>query len=208
MNDSRERPSPLRRAVPLMLLMLACGLPVAAAWVFYLNPDLLPENRGNFGKLIEPPYPLRHIRLLTVAGKDFRIEEVQGKWSLLWLTSQPCAAGCGSYLHRMRNIRIALRQSGVRLQSFAIPLTGSDTDAWIKKETEFPDTVLLTRSENELRELATQFATATGLSTSETDGFYLVDPFGNLMMRYDTNADFKGILKDLDRLLKYSWVGR
>ena len=28
------------------------------------------------------------------------------------------------------------------------------------------------------------------------------------LMRYDTNADIKGILKDLERLLKYSWVGR
>ena len=194
--------------MPLVLLLLACGLPVAAAWVFYLNPDLLPEKRGNFGKLIEPPHPLRNIRLFTAAGKDFRIEEVQGKWSLLWLTSQPCGGECGSYLHRMRNIRLALRENSVRLQSFAIPLAGSSTDAWIKKETEFPDTILLTGSDNVLRDLAAQFATAAGLSTSQTDGFYLIDPLGNLMMKYDTNADFKGILKDLQRLLKYSRVGR
>ncbi len=73
-----------------------------------------------------------------------------------------------------------------------------------KKETEFPDTILLMGSENELRDLAMQFTTVAGLSTSPTDGFYLVHPLGNLMMRYDTNADFKGILKDLERLLKYS----
>ena len=103
---------------------------------------------------------------------------------------------------------LALRENSVRLQSFAILLTGNNTDAWIKKKTEFPDTILLTGSENELRDLAMQFTTAAGLSTSQTDGFYLVDPLGNLMMRYDTNADFKGILKDLERLLKYSWVGR
>jgi cytochrome oxidase Cu insertion factor (SCO1/SenC/PrrC family) len=208
MSDLKKPPSKFRQAMPLVLLVLACGLPMFVAWVFYLNPDLLPEKRGNFGKLIEPPYPLRHIRLITAAGKDFRIEEVQGKWILLWLTSQPCGDGCGSYLHRMRNIRIALRENGVRLQSFAIPLTGSSTDAWINKETEFSNTILLTRSENELHDLATRFATATRLSTSQTDGIYLVDPLGNLMMRYDTNADFKGILKDLERLLKYSWVGR
>lgn len=192
----------------MVLLVLACGFPTVAAWLYYFNPDFLPEKRSNYGKLIEPPYPLRNIRLVTAAGKDFRIEEVRGKWSLLWLTSQPCGDECGSYLHRMRNIRLALRENSVRLQSFAIPLTGSRTDAWIKKETEFSDTILLTTSENELRHLAAQFATAAGLSTSRTDGFYLVDPLGNLMMRYDTNADFKGILKDLERLLKYSWVGR
>ena len=194
--------------MPLVLLVLAYGLPVVAAWVFYLNPDLLPEKRGNFGKLIEPPYPLRNIRLLTAAGKDFRIEEVQGKWSLLWLTSRPCGGECGSYLHRMRNIRLALRENSIRVQSFAIPLTATSTDAWIKKETKFPDIILLTGSENESRDLATRFATAAGLGTLQTDGYYLVDPLGNLMMRYDTNADIKGILKDLERLLKYSWVGR
>lgn len=208
MSDLPKPPSKFRRAMPLVLLVLACGLPVVAAWVFYLNPDLLPEKHGNFGKLIEPPHPLRNIRLLTAAGKDFRIEEVQGKWSLLWLTSQPSGSEFGSYLHRMHNIRLALRANSVRLQSFVILLTGSSTDEWIKKETEFPDIILLTGSEKESRDLATQFATAAGLSTSLTDGFYLVDPLGNLMMRYDTNADFKGILKDLERLLKYSWVGR
>ena len=158
--------------------------------------------------LIEPPYPLRNIRLLTAAGNDFRIEGVQGKWSLLWLTSQPSVSECGSYLHRMHNIHLALRENSVRFQSFAILLTRSSTDECIKQGTEFPDIVLLTGPESGLRDLAMQFATAAGLSTSQTDGFYLVDPLGNLMMRYDTNADIKGILKDLERLLKYSWVGR
>jgi hypothetical protein len=208
MSDSQQPPSKSRRVMTLVLLVLACGLPVVAAWVFYLNPDLLSKKRGNFGTLIEPPYPLRNIRLLTAAGKDFRIEEAQGKWGLLWLRSQPSVSECGSYLHRMHNIRLALRENSVRLQSFAILLTRSSMDECIKKGTEFPDIVLLTGPENELRDLAMQFAKAAGLSTSQTDGLYLVDPLGNLMMRYDTNADFKGILKDLERLLKYSWVGR
>jgi hypothetical protein len=208
MSDSQKPTSKFRRDMTLVLLVLACGLPVVATWVFYLNPDLLSKKRGNFGMLIEPPYPLRNIRLLTAAGKDFRIEEARGKWSLLWLTSQPSVSECGSYLHRMHNIRLALRENSVRLQSFAVMLTGSSTDECIKNNTEFPDIVLLTGSKTELRDLAMQFAKAAGLSTSQTDGFYLVDPLGNLMMRYDTNADFKGILKDLERLLKYSWVGR
>lgn len=208
MSDLPKPPSKFRQAMPLVLLVLACGLPVAAAWVFYLNPGLLPEKRGNFGKLIEPPYPLRHVRLLTAAGKDFRIEEVRGKWNLLWLTSQPCDSECDSYLQRMRNIRIALRENGAGLRSFAIPLAGGNTDAWIRKETEFPDTIFLTGSESELRDLAAQFTAAAGPGASQTNGFYLVDPLGNVMMRYETNADFRGMLKDLERLLKYSRVGR
>ena len=71
---------------------------------------------------------------------------------------------------------LALRENSVRLQSFAILLASSNTDEFMKKKTEFPDTILLTGSENELRDLAMQFTTAAGLSTSQTDGFYLVDP--------------------------------
>jgi hypothetical protein len=35
---------------------------------------------------------------------------------------------------------------------------------------------------------------------------YVVDPLGNVMMRYADPADMRGVLKDLERLLKYSWI--
>jgi len=42
---------------------------------------------------------------------------------------------------------------------------------------------------------------------AEQQGIYLVDPLGNVMMRYPPGANPSGMLKDLTRLLKYSWVG-
>jgi cytochrome oxidase Cu insertion factor (SCO1/SenC/PrrC family) len=208
MSDLPKPPSKFRWAMPLALLVLACSLPWMAAWVFYLNPDLLPEKRTNFGNLIQPPHPLRNIHLRTLTGKDIPIEAVHGKWNLLWLTSFPCGEECDSYLHRMHNIRLALREDSVRFQYFAVPLTVSSADVLTKKKTEFADAILVAGSENDLRDLATRFTAAAGLSTSQPDGFYLVDPLGNLMMRYDADADPRGILRDLQRLLKYSLVGR
>lgn len=35
----------------------------------------------------------------------------------------------------------------------------------------------------------------------------IVDPKGMAMMRYEPGADLKGIRADLERLLKYSWIG-
>jgi len=35
----------------------------------------------------------------------------------------------------------------------------------------------------------------------------VIDPLGNVMMRYTDKPDMAGMLKDLERLLKYSWVG-
>ena len=40
-----------------------------------------------------------------------------------------------------------------------------------------------------------------------TDHIYLVDPLGNLMMRFPRDPDPARMIKDLKRLLKYSRIG-
>ena len=36
---------------------------------------------------------------------------------------------------------------------------------------------------------------------------YLIDPIGNLMMKYDTTSTSRGMLKDIKKLLKISNIG-
>jgi hypothetical protein len=36
---------------------------------------------------------------------------------------------------------------------------------------------------------------------------YVIDPLGNLVLRYPTNPDIRGIANDLARLLKASRIG-
>ena len=47
----------------------------------------------------------------------------------------------------------------------------------------------------------------TALTQSQEASIYLVDPFGNLAMRFPPSLPAKDIRKDLVRLLKYSWAG-
>ena len=35
---------------------------------------------------------------------------------------------------------------------------------------------------------------------------FVADPLGNVMMRYDEPIDARHVLRDMERLLKYSWV--
>ena len=35
---------------------------------------------------------------------------------------------------------------------------------------------------------------------------FIADPLGNVMMRYDEPIDARSVLRDMERLLKYSWV--
>jgi hypothetical protein len=40
-----------------------------------------------------------------------------------------------------------------------------------------------------------------------SDGIYIVDPHGNLMMSYPASGSARGLLKDLERLLRLSNIG-
>jgi hypothetical protein len=50
-------------------------------------------------------------------------------------------------------------------------------------------------------------AAARGALPGGTDAIYVIDPLGNLVLRYDADPDIKGISKDLTRLLKASGIG-
>ena len=49
-----------------------------------------------------------------------------------------------------------------------------------------------------------QFQLNDGESVAASGRVYLVDPLGNLMMSYESNAEPGGIVKDLELLLKTS----
>ena len=51
-------------------------------------------------------------------------------------------------------------------------------------------------------------ATASWAAALDDRGqpIYLADPLANVMMRYAGPVEMRGVLKDLERLLKYSWI--
>ena len=48
---------------------------------------------------------------------------------------------------------------------------------------------------------------AAAFPGNAADHIYLVDPLGNVMMRFPRDADPSRMIKDLQRLLKYSRLG-
>jgi hypothetical protein len=57
------------------------------------------------------------------------------------------------------------------------------------------------------RRCAEVFAEATPEPLDEAGRIYIVDPLGNLMMSYARDAEPKGLLTDMKKLLKLSHIG-
>ena len=103
----------------------------------------------------------------------------------------------------MRQVHIALNKEQDRLQRVLIVSRDSgqaDDPVWAELPQRFPDLVLATLPAGAAASDWNRVLGGTGRE------IYVVDPLGNVMMRYRDPIDMRGVLKDLERLLKYSWI--
>ena len=164
----------------LAALFLACAAPFVlgwAAWYFQWGTG----SPGNYGELI-PPRPL--------SGPP--LAELRGTWVLVSFDAAACDAYCERKLYFMRQIRTAQGKEQARVQRL-----------WVITDAGAPRPELLAAIEG-TRITRTVPAEFPG---NRVEHIYLVDPLGNLMMRYPRDPDPSKMLKDLQRLLRYSKIG-
>ncbi len=123
----------------------------------------------------------------------------------MWVGSH-CAEDCRRQLYRMRQLRLAQGKNIDRVQRLLLAQEPA-ADTMIELQAEYPGLAIARGSAAELRDLRQQFAVQEGEDITSAYRLYLVDPMGNLMMRYGSDDEPKGIVKDLERLLKISYVG-
>lgn len=180
-------------------IVLGVGLvsvfPIAAALFFYyLAP---PAGRMNHGDLLQPaPLPAKTLPLLS--GGTFRFEQMKGEWLLLQIDSGDCAARCREKLYAMRQIRLAQGKDMVRLERL-----------WLLSDDSRPAPDLLAEYEGTLvvRAAGSEVLAAFPAPADRTAHLYVVDPQGNLMMRFPEKPDPTRMIKDLQRLLRPSRIG-
>ena len=186
----------------LLLLFLVCAAPVVASYVtFYI---LKPEQRSNYGDLVEIK-PLPDAALTLLDGKPFKFSEFKGKWVLVTFDGGACAEACTKKLYNMRQLRTALGKERDRVER-----------AWLITDDALLSTVTM-REYDGTRMLRTRDAallgafpagSAPGSATGNpADHVYLIDPLGNLVLRFPKHEEPGRMKKDLDRLLKYSRIG-
>jgi cytochrome oxidase Cu insertion factor (SCO1/SenC/PrrC family) len=164
----------------LALIFLACAAPFVLGWAaWYFN--WATGASGNYGELIPPR---------TLSGPP--LDELRGKWVFVAFDSAACNEYCEKKLYFMRQVRKAQGKEQARLERL-----------WVITDAGTPRAELLAAIEG------------TRISKLKPDGFagnpadhiYLVDPLGNLMMRFPRDPDPSKMIKDLQRLLKYSRIG-
>ena len=181
-----------RRPLTLWLILAACAAPIVASYVAYYL--WRPTEHVNYGELIEPR-PLPESDLATFDGAPFRWADLKGEWVLLNVDPGTCDSACRTRLVYTRQVRLAQGRETARVER-----------VWIVTDGRAPDPALIAEHPGlrVLRPGSDVLMRALAASGSARDHVYLVDPLGNLMMRFPADPDPRRMLKDLSRLLRHS----
>jgi cytochrome oxidase Cu insertion factor (SCO1/SenC/PrrC family) len=117
---------------------------------------------------------------------------LRGKWVLVTFDAGACDAYCERKLYVMRQVRRAQGKDMDRIERL-----------WVLTDAGKPRADVLAASEGTRVSSNGNY----GFPGNPADHIYLVDPLGNLMMRFPRDPDPSRMIKDLQRLMKYSRFG-
>ena len=179
----------------LLLLLLLFFSPLLVAFLVYYGSSWRPVGRTNHGTLIEPPLPLPRVAL-PPADAQLLI----GKWSLVYIGDGACDSQCRNTLYFIRQTQLSLGNLIPRVQRVWLA-TNHCCDRSADSELQ-PPLIAIDAQATAAAPLLAMFPEDQRATT-----IFIVDPRGNLMMRYDSNADPKGLREDLKKLLSLSHIG-
>jgi hypothetical protein len=191
MNDDATRPQSSN--LTLWLVLAACVLPfVAATALFYLAP---PQDRMNYGDLIKPS-PMPDLVVAGLDGSPLRLSSLRGKWTMVQVDQGACPAACREKLYKMRHVRLTQGKNMDRVQRLWLISDDAAVDEGVLRD--YQGTVMARATAELLKALPS--------SGSPHQHMWLVDPLGNIMLRYPADADPSRMKTDLSRLLRVSRI--
>lgn len=186
--------APRKKLTSLWLVLALTVAPVVASYLLYYFWQ--PEGRVNYGELIGPT-ALTDPPLTLADGTPFRLSQLRGKWLLVSIDPGRCDESCNRKLLYMRQLRLTQGKNTDRVERVWLISDGAVPPAEVAKQ--YEGTWLARAGPDLLRQFPVQ--------TTIAEHIYLVDPLGNLMLRFPRDPDPRLMIRDLSRLLKASQIG-
>ncbi len=181
------------------LLIAIFVVPLLIAIAMYSMRDYLPTMKTvSKGELIHPAQPIKTLSIQLATNETIDLQGLAGKWTYIVYSPNGCDLQCEASLFKLRQTKKATGREANRIQSALL------TD--INKV----NTEILQRNQRTRvgQLLDFEIEDQPGKQKQLENGvIYLIDPNGNLMMKYDISTTSRGMLKDIKKLLKVSNIG-
>jgi cytochrome oxidase Cu insertion factor (SCO1/SenC/PrrC family) len=184
----------------LFAVIAVCAAPMIASYFTYYV--IKPQSRTNYGELIDPrAYPIPpSLGATTLDGKPTALDAYKGKWMMVQISDAECDEACNKRLHDMRQLRLAQGKEMDRIERVWLITDDKPLETMVMRE--YDGTHML-----RVKPDAVKSWLPVDPGTTPADHIYMIDPLGNLMMRFPKDADPNKIKKDLAKLLRASRIG-
>ena len=195
-----KQAKPAKRSHWMLYLVLAvCAAPVILSYFTYYV--IKPERRNNYGALIDPrQYPISDLGSVALDGQPASLANFHGKWILLQADTGACEKRCADKLYYQRQLRMTQGKERDRIERVWLVTDDAPLSTVLMKE--YDGTHIL---RVDAKKLAAWLPLDAG--TAVEDHLYMIDPLGNLMMRFPKDPDYNKVKKDITKLLKASSIG-
>ena len=191
----------------LILAAIFIG-PMVLAYVLVNNMHNIDNfETKNHGELFSPARPLQDVELAKINGQGFKLSELRGKWVMVYIGTSACDEVCKNNLYKMRQSRLAQGGELKRIKRLYISIDGKPGSSLQSVLPEHLGLEVVYGRPPQVQTVLEQFDMTQQTVVNETIGMFIVDPLGNLVMRYQTGFEAKGLVKDLSHLLKASYIG-
>jgi hypothetical protein len=194
LNARRTRSGRLK----MMVVLLVCAAPVVASYFTYFV--VRPQARTNYSTLIVPTRPLPDLALRRLDGQPVAADSLKGQWLLVAVGPSRCDAACDKRLFMQRQLREMLGRDRDRLDKVWLVTDGGQPPAPLLAAAEAAGAMHVLQAERDA--VGRWLAPAEGHALE--DHLYLVDPFGEWMMRMPADPEPARVKRDLERLLRAS----
>ena len=183
----------------LFAVIAVCAAPLIASYLAYYV--IKPAGRTNYGALIDPrAYPIPALGATLLDGKPIALDAYKGKWIMLQVNDADCREACKKKLYDMRQLRLAQGKEMDRIERVWLVTDDKPLETIVMRE--YDGTHML-----RVKPAAVKAWLPVEPGATAADHLYMIDPLGNLMMRFTKQADPNKIKKDLAKLLKASRIG-
>jgi len=183
-----------------LMMVVVFVTPVILGTILFFNQERLGFEKGstNYGTLVHPALPAVMADLKQGDNAAVREETIAKSWTMTYLETSNCDQVCLDKLTLIKKVRLLTNEKMRRVRTLFV--TSKAIESGIDKSA-YKDMVMTNVDAND-SEFLKQFP------NKDTKPIYLIDPYGNIMMYYpQAELNAKKMIKDINRLLKYSQLG-
>ena len=188
MSDAPAAPDRRKGRWQLIFILLMVIGPMVLATFMYKLQFWVPESRSYHGEMIGNGQ----------TRADIGVQAEEGRWQLLVTAPAACTADCRQLVYLARQLQIGLGRDASRASHALAAAQTLNSNYETKLQREYPQ---LQRYSLDLP------AYTKGAQSNDAPHLWIIDPHGNLVLRYDPSVKGKDLLNDLRHLLKLSNIG-